>query len=707
VLALSSVRHAAVVTVLAASAIAACSDEDTRVTRAAICTPPPKPVESAVALAPAVSGQTFRQPIEVALGPSGRFYVLEQKGVVRVVDVAGTSPASTAIDISRAIVAGGEAGLLGIAFDPAFAETGHVYLHFTAPLPEKRDGVVFQSVVARFTSTDGGATLDPKSEKRILAVDQPFANHNGGKIAFGPDGLLYIALGDGGSGGDPRGNGQNRDSLLGKILRIDPRGADPYGIPADNPFARGGGRPEIYALGLRNPWKMSFDTATGELWCGDVGQSKHEEIDLVTRGGNYGWNTREGKHCYGAETCATEGFIDPVVEYGRSEGVSITAGYVYRGKKVPSLVGKLVFGDFGSGNVWAVDKDASGAYVPRLLVRTDLKISTFAQDADGEVYVVDYASGRIEQLVPGEAVTEVQGLAGLLSGTGCVDPQDPTKAPPGLVPYTVNSPLWSDGADKARSLFVPAGAKIAVGPDGDFDVPPGSVAVKTFSSGDKRIETRLFVRYEDGSWAGYSYEWNDAQTDATLLATAKDKTLANGATWHFPSRAECFACHTPAAGYTLGLEVRQLDRNDEGGENQLARFAEHTTTPLTPGAFAPLAAADTPSVSDEQRARGYLHANCASCHREGAGAGAATFDLRIDKSFAETKTCNVRPQGGDVGGPDARLVVPGDPARSTLLLRMHAAAPGERMPPLARNVVDEAGVRAVRAWIAGLGPACP
>ena len=669
------------------------------------CVPPPRSSDAAVALAPALGGQSFASPVELIAGPGKRFYVLEQKGRVRVVEPSG-APATTALDISATIVAGGEAGLLGLAFDPKFADNGFVYLDFTAPLASPRAGVVFQSVVARFHSNDGGATIDPGSEKRLLVVDQPFTNHNGGHIAFGPDGLLYIALGDGGSGGDPNGNGQNKNVLLGKMLRIDPNGGDPYAVPPSNPFAGGGGRPEIFAYGLRNPWKFSFDRATGELWAGDVGQNKFEEVDRIVLGGNYGWNVREAKHCFNASTCASDGLVDPVIEYARDQGVSITGGYVYRGTRLPSLVGKLVYGDFATGHIWAVDKSADGSFVPLSLLETDHKISTFGQDDDGEIYVFDYASGKASQLVAGDGSTSpVDGPGARLSETGCLDPKAPATPPPGMIGYEVNSPLWSDGATKSRWLFVPEGAKIGVLPDGDLDLPPGSATVKTFSVGGKKIETRLFVRYADASWAGYSYEWNDEQTDALLLPGAKTKALAGGQSWTFPSRGECFACHTPVAGFTLGLETRQLDR-DLAGTNQLARFAGVLGAPVTPGERAPLRAADAAGASVEERARGYLHANCSMCHREGSGAGAATLDLRIDKAFRDTRTCNVAPQAGELNLPGSKLVAPADPTRSAVALRMRALDT-TRMPTLASHVVDEAGVAAVEAWITSLPPGCP
>ena len=673
----------------------ACSDDPEPPAQPA-CRPPPRTSVAPVALAPSpVFGDlVFTNPSEIVEGPGGRFYVLEQKGIV--VAVANGQRAN-ALDITSKVTSGGEAGLLGIAVDPAFAQNGFIYLHFNQIIEEKPDAV-FQTVIARYESKDGGATFDAATEKRLLVVDQPYANHNGGKMAFGPDGFLYIALGDGGSGGDPQGNAQNKDVILGKILRIDPKGGDPYAIPPGNPFAAGGGRPEVYAYGLRNPWKMSFDRLTGDLWAADVGQRSYEEVNKIVLGGNYGWNIREGKHCYNAATCSTEGLIDPIAEYGRADGLSVSGGYVYRGTKIPALVGKFIYGDFGSGQIWAVDE---GQGVPSLLVKSNAKISTFAQDSEGEVYVADYVGGKISALVPAaEPAPEIALTGAKLSETGCVDLANPREAPSRLVAYSVASPLWSDGADKERFLFVPDGKKVGVLPDGDLDIPPGSVAVKTFLIDGRRIETRLFVRYEDASWAGYSYEWSDDQKEATLLADGKTKELPGGKSWTFPSRADCFACHTPVAGFTLGLEARQLNTAD-----QLDRLASLFDQPIAKEAFPPLRAADGEGT-DEERARGYLHANCSHCHRAGSGAGAATIDLRIDRSFADTRTCNVAPQAGDVGVADAKIFTPGAPEKSTLALRMRSLDPIARMPNVATRVVDDRGVAAVEAWIRSVG-ACP
>jgi uncharacterized repeat protein (TIGR03806 family) len=654
-----------------------------------------------IKLDPAFGGAKFSAPVEIQQGPGGRFYVLEQTGKVKVVPPGGGAP-TVVIDVGNGkIVAGGESGLLGIAFDPKFAENGFLYLHFD----ENRDkvpGAVYQSTIARYTSGDGGLTADLATEKLIIKVDHPFTNHNGGRISFGPDGFLYWGLGDGGSGGDPRGNGQNKEALLGKILRLDVSNApadQAYLIPPTNPFANGGGRPEIYAYGFRNPWKHSFDMKTNELWVADVGQQKFEEVNKVVLGGNYGWNIREGRHCFSQRDCPTAGLIDPITEYPRSLGISTTGGYVYRGTRLPEdLQGKYIWGDFGSGVIFSVDGTNGQSEPTVLLSQTNLKISTFGQDAEGEMYVADYAGGVIYQLAKADA-PPATGATSLLE-TGCLNKTNLAAPPPGSIPYSVSSPLWSDGAAKERWLFVPEGFKIGVNADGDFDLPPASVAVKTFSIAGKRIETRLFTRYADGGWAGFSYEWNDTGTDAELLPSSKTKDLGNGVSWYFPSRGECFNCHTPAAGFSLGLEARQL--TDRG---VIEAFAALLDKPVTREAFPPLRAADSAGASNEEKARGYLHANCSMCHREGAGAGAATLDLRIDRSLADLKVCNVAPQAGDLGVPDAKIITPGDPTKSTLTLRMRALDPQNRMPTVATRVVDEVGTTAIETWIKEL--ACP
>jgi glucose/arabinose dehydrogenase len=329
---------------------------------------------------------------------SGRLFVLEQAGRIRVIR-DGRLVRTPFLDIAARISSGGERGLLGLAFAPTFATDGRFFVDYT-----DRDG---NTVVSEFHAPDPAADgADPGSERALLRIRQPYANHNGGALATGPDGLLWIATGDGGSGGDPLGNGQNLDTLLGKLLRIDPRPAAgaPYGIPADNPLVgRAGARAEIWAYGLRNPWRFSFDREAGDLWIGDVGQSAIEEVDHWPSGSpagpNFGWNTMEASACFDpAEGCDRAGLVLPVAEYGHDRGCSITGGHVYRGVDVPGLAGTYLYADYCAGTIWGLEA-AAGKPAPRVLLESGLSVSSFGEDEAGELYVVDLAGGRLFRVV--------------------------------------------------------------------------------------------------------------------------------------------------------------------------------------------------------------------------------------------------------------------------------------------------------------------
>ncbi len=280
-----------------------------------------------------------------------------------------------------------ERGLLGLAFDPQYKQNGFFYVNYT--------DLNGNTVIARFKVTADPNLADPASEKKLLGVQQPFANHNGGSVVFGPDGFLYLGLGDGGSAGDPYGNGQSTNTLLGKILRIDVEHGDPYAIPPGNPFANGGGKPEIWAYGLRNPWRFSFDPATGDMYIGDVGQDTWEEIDYLPAGSpggtNFGWNQMEGLHPYKGSNSAA--FTAPVINYSHAEGgCSVTGGYVYRGKALPAWDGVYFYGDYCSGKIWGLLKSGSG-WQSQHLFDTGLSISTFGVDESGELYLAWYGGG--------------------------------------------------------------------------------------------------------------------------------------------------------------------------------------------------------------------------------------------------------------------------------------------------------------------------
>ena len=339
--------------------------------------------QSAIALQPIVKHQ-FSKPIFLTASPdeSNRLFVLEQDGRILIIKENSVLP-EPFLDINEKLSTGGERGLLGLAFHPNFSSNGRIFLNYT----RAKDHA---TVIAEY-HVSSNPDQAKQNESILLVIPQPYGNHNGGMIAFGPDGYLYIGMGDGGSGGDPKNYAQNLNELLGKFLRIDVDQSHPYGIPSDNPFVKKQGRSEIFAWGLRNPWRFSFDRETGELWAGDVGQNDWEEIDVIQKGKNYGWRLLEGKHCFNPESgCrTTDSVIDPVIEYDHSSGrCSVTGGYVYRGTKILALQGTYIFGDFCTGTIWGYQKGTT-----QTLLTTDQQISSFGEDQDGELYVVGFGGG--------------------------------------------------------------------------------------------------------------------------------------------------------------------------------------------------------------------------------------------------------------------------------------------------------------------------
>lgn len=363
-----------------------------------VTSPPPGPPPT-LALSAFASGFTAPLGFETPNDGTGRNFIVEQGGTIRIIQ-NGSVLAVPFLDVTARVESGGEKGLLGLSFHPAFQNNGRFFVNYT-----RRVNLQLQSVISEFAvSTADPNQADSLSELQLLVLDQPFDNHNAGQLAFGPDGFLYIAFGDGGSGGDPFGNAQNLQTLLGKMLRIDvdspPAPGKSYAIPADNPFANGGGLPEIWAYGLRNPFRFSFDPPTGRLFAADVGQSSFEEVDLITGGGNFGWNIMEGNHCFPTEPCNRTGLITPIAEYGHDAagGISVTGGYVYRGSAIPGLAGIYVFGDLASGRVWGLVEDAQGNWQMTLVLTHNLTVSSFGQDGAGELYLVDYGNGAILRL---------------------------------------------------------------------------------------------------------------------------------------------------------------------------------------------------------------------------------------------------------------------------------------------------------------------
>jgi len=675
---------------------------------------------------------TFFEALEICQVPGKKAWVVaERPGKIYTFD---TDPAKA----EKKVVLDVKHTVYGVVLHPKFQENGFIYL---SEVPngdkETQDG----SRVVRYTVDRATMTADPKTAKLILTW--PNGGHNGGCLRFGPDGMLYLSTGDGSGIADSLETGQNLGTVLGKILRIDvdhPDEGKGYSIPVDNPFAkRSGARGEIWCYGIRQSWKISFDTATGDLWAGEVGQDLWESVYLIQKGGNYGWSVSEGSHPFRPERKkGPTPILKPVVEHTHTEFRSLTGGFVYHGKKNPELQGAYIYGDFDTGRVWMLryDKAADRVTDHKELAKTRLRIVAWGQDADGEVYALNFIDGGIYNLAPAPPAPKAQAeFPRKLSETGLFADVKTLTPEKGLVPYSVNSELWSDGATKERFLAIPGTAKIefetvtypqpAPGSVPGWRFPDGTVLVKTFfldtAAGKRtRLETRLLVasryggteEYGDQVWNGYTYIWNDAQTDAELAdIKGVDKEYSVKAAggdkkqnWHFPSRAECTMCHTVTAKYALGVNTAQMNKDhDYGGvvANQLATL-EHLgifdrKLPKPPEQLEKLADYRDTKADLDARARAYLHANCSHCHRKWGG-GNAEFQLLSTLPLKDLGVIDVKPGQGTFDLKDPRILVPGDPDRSLIHHRMTRLGLG-RMPHIASNVVDDEAVKLIRDWI--------
>lgn len=661
-----------------------------------------------------------RNPLQMlqAPGDARRWFVVERFGAVRVFENNPAVAASSAfLDIgSRVDSSCSECGLLGMAFHPDFPATPRAYLVYTSLTRTIANGP--DTHLSEFSSADGGLTLDPASERVVITIPKGSVHHHGGGIVFGPDGYLYFATGDGNSA--RRNDAQDLKTLLGKVLRIDVRGTTGsalYRIPADNPFAASTALchvngssaqncPEIWAWGLRNPWRWSFDRQTGDLWLADVGEREFEEVNRVVRGGNYGWRCFEGTLNTG-KACGTPvgPTLPPIAQYSHELGQAVTGGYVYRGSAVPGLVGRYLFADFVSGRIWHIANDTAPTVTVNEGLDSGLNISSFGEDQDGELYVVNM-QGNLHRITGSGGGA---GVATTLSATGCVDPANPTAPASGLIPYAPSAPFWSDGAAKERWMALPDGQNIMVGADGDWDFPNGTVLMKNFRLENRLVETRLFMRHPDGVWAGYSYEWNAQGNDATLVRGGKRATIGSQ-TWIYPSEAQCLQCHTEAAGRSLGLETKQLASNityPQTGRDGHQLLTLNSINTLAPPLADPAAESAYPNPTGtagtlDERARAYLHTNCSQCHRP-SGPTTANMDLRYSTPLANTNACDVAPGLGELGLTNARIIAPGAADRSVIPARMSLRDHADAMPPSGLGaLVDAEGVALIRDWINSL-----
>jgi uncharacterized repeat protein (TIGR03806 family) len=659
----------------------------------------------------------FNRPVYLtgADDGSGRLFVVEHAGVVRWFSQTEENATSHAfLDISdRVSRRGNEEGLNGFAFHPKFKDNGFVFCHYSSDRQRTGDKNVASSIISRFKLSDDPNVVDPTTEKVLLTIPQPFENHNGGAIGFGGDGYLYFSLGDGGNANDLMGNGQKLSSMHGAINRIDVDSeADgiPYSVPADNPFVTDPqAAPELFAIGFRNVWRFSFDRETGELWAADVGQRKTEEVNIVRKGGNYGWNRYEANDDFAKQTkLAIDRHDKPVAWYGHEWGGSITGGNVYRGKKFPALVGSYFFGDYMSGNLWRTRKDTTGKYQTELARRTGRSIASFGEDDEGEVFLVSFDGGIYRIVLSDRPEDTFKDWPVKLSETGLYTSLTKLTPAEHLIAYEVNAPFWSDNAEKSRFLALPEGKSLEFRSQGSWEIPVGATLVKNFQITIERkkriLETRLIKRTDNG-WEAATYVWDRNGRDAELLPDGKQVEIGGLRTrqsWHAPSSSECASCHLDAAGYVLGLSTAQLNRDSaDRKSNQILDWARKGIVSLPAnvnlGTANRFCSPYDESAELETRARVWLDVNCAMCHRP-EGPGNATIDLRYSSPLAETKTIDVNPAQGDLGIVDARLIAPGHPERSLMLHRIKSLSEG-RMPILGSNLVDVKAVKLLNKWI--------
>jgi putative heme-binding domain-containing protein len=565
-----------------------------------------------------------------------------------------------------------------IAFHPGFLTNRYIFVFYIykSDLPEGTH-------VSRFKVTDTDPPkIDLTTEKLIITWLS--GGHNGGCIRFGPDGYMYLSMGDATvpSPPDLLDTGQDLSDLLGSIVRIDVDREDsgrPYRIPPDNPFIKTpGARPEIWAYGFRNPWRMSFDPATGALWAGDVGWELWEMIYRVERGGNYGWSLMEGTHVVrpGSKRGPTP-ILPPLVEHPHSEAASITGGYVYHGKRLSELQKAYIYGDYETGKIWAWRDGKT-----REIADTPFKIISFAEDHNAEQYVIDYA-GTIHRLVRNPAAGKPSDFPRKLSETGLFSSVGDHRPAPGVAAFYVNAELWSDNALAARLLALPGNSMITT-TNGHWVFPTNAVLAKTLRLRGRKIETQL-LHFAGESWGAYSYRWNEDQTDAALVPAEGEQALIGKQKWRFFSRAECLRCHNSWCHTVLGFTPIQLRDSLPDHGAILAAKRKKLANPY-----------DTRADLDA-RARSWLHVNCSHCHRENAGGAVVSF-MNYDLALEKCRLVDAKPTQGDFGISNGRIIVPADPYRSILLYRISKWGTG-KMPYLGANVADEAGLKLVREWI--------
>jgi putative heme-binding domain-containing protein len=588
----------------------------------------------------------------------------------------------------------------GIAFHPKWKENGYVFLSYAYG-----GGVEDGTKLSRFKLTQQEPpVLDPKSEAVLLTWRS--GGHNGASLQFGLDGMLYISTGDSEvpSPPDPLNTGQDISDLLSSILRIDvdhEENGKAYAIPKDNPFLKtSNAMPEIWAFGFRNPWKISFDQK-GRLWCGDVGWELWEMIHLVQRGGNHGWSAMEASQPIKPETQRPEPIIPPVAAHPHTEAASITGGYVYHGSRFPELRDAYIYGDYETGKIWALWHDGRQVTRREEIADTPHKIVSFGQSEDGEVYWMNWEKDtRIYRLAPNPAVGKPGRFPRKLSETGLLTDTAAQTPAAGVHPFEIAEPMWQDVAKAARFIALPDGQRIVTHwsgnpekPNYKVEWPTEAVLARTITLRQKRVETQV-LHYDGETWNGYSYRWNDQGTDAELVGADGEEFTIEEQPWRIHGRAECARCHNNWSGFTLGFQPDQLVSI---GGRRADTFAELFDGPFFERLKNRLISSHDDKSGLESRARSWLHANCAHCHRRHGG-GSVQLMVNADLPTAETMMINEKPVRGDFGIENAAVIYPYAPQRSILLHRIARTGSGH-MPMIGSREPDPHGEKLIARWI--------
>ncbi len=671
---------------------------------------------------------TFKNPLDLTFIPGTSLIVVaEQKGLLFTFPCTSEKPEIKPFADLHAydpeIVE-----TYALTFHPRFQENRFVYIWANLNSKGQRNRENGSKIIRFKVTSSPVPSIDLSSGTPLFSWLS--GGHNGGNLRFGPDGMLYIATGDASPPDPPdaRKTGQDISDVLSSILRIDvdhPDGKHPYTIPKDNPFvSTPDARGEVWAYGLRNPWRMSFNPKNGDLFVGDVGWELWEMIYRIKPGGNYGWSLTEGSR-QDVRPERPQGptpVVPPLVAHSHEEAASITGGEFYHGTKNPELKGAYIYGDWQMGTFWSLRTEGDRVLEKRELCRSSLMPAGFGIGPDQELFICDHSGGGIWQLRANPLFGKPTNFPLKLSQTGLFTNTSAQAPAPGVFPYSVNAPRWADHATSERWAAVPGTSGAAVSDvskgvlmRGQWGFPDGSVFAKTYSlemergnpATKRRIETQI-LHFDGNLWANYSYRWNAEQTDADLVPlrgdeatlTIKDKNSPDGhiqEQWRFFSRAECARCHSMWNNFAPGFNTLQLDRITETAPGrQTDVLAKLGLIPPEPRMTDPHGTIGTLEV----RARSYLHANCGTCHRYNGG-GAVPIYLNIEALPKDTNILDIRPIQGDLGLPDARLVARGDAARSVLLFRMATAGRGH-MPYLGGRSVDERGLLLIRDWIEGL-----